>query len=264
MSIADSENFQSTSSMSSSEISRVSVRVPPFWRQNPRLWFRQLESQFVTSAITSDSTKFHTLVGSIESNILNHVSHIVEEPPAEGKYEALKTALLNEFVESEERRLRQLLENVNIGDNKPSGLLREMRDLACGKVSDELLKTLWIQRLPNTTKAILSVSDDKIDKLAMMADKIHDQSDASGMINAVSTKSDDRLSVLERQMQEIVCKIDALSTGNQRQARGSSRNRSRNRSRSQSSTSVCWYHHKFGCKATKCRSPCSFKPSENN
>ncbi|XP_075148041.1 uncharacterized protein LOC142222011 [Haematobia irritans] len=114
------------------EISRVAVKVPRFWRQNPRLWFRQLESQFITSGITADETKFHTLVGSIESNILNHVSHIVENPPEENKYRTLKDALLNEFVESEEKRLRPLLENVSIGDNKPSVLLKEMRELSCG------------------------------------------------------------------------------------------------------------------------------------
>lgn len=248
----------------SSEISRVSVRVPPFWRQNPRLWFHQLESQFVTSGITSDATKFHTLVGSIESNILNHVSHIVEEPPAENKYETLKAALLSEFVDSEEKRLRQLLENVSAGDKKPSALLREMRELASGKVSDDLLKTLWIQRLPATTKAILSVSDDKIDKLAIMADKIHDQSDAACAINAVSTNKDDRISILENKLLEIVSKIDALSTGNRHRPRSSSRNSSRNRGRSPSAQSFCWYHHKFGSRATKCRSPCSFTPSENN
>ncbi|XP_075151167.1 uncharacterized protein LOC142225277 [Haematobia irritans] len=94
------------------EISRVAVKVPPFWRQNPRLWFRQLESQFITSGIIADVFKFHTLVGSIESNILNYVSHIVENSPEENKYRALKDALLNEFVESEEKCLRQLLENI--------------------------------------------------------------------------------------------------------------------------------------------------------
>lgn len=253
---------ETTTSASSPEISRVTVRVPPFWRQNPKLWFRQLESQFITSAITSDTTKYHTLVGSIESNILNHVSQIVEEPPAVNKYETLKAALLNEFVESEEKRLRQLLDNVSACDKKPSALLREMRELAGGKVSDDLLKTLWIQRLPTTTKAILSVSDDKVDKLAIMADKIHDQSD-SVSINGVSVKSDDRIALLENKFEELIFKIDALAIGSQRRPRSSSRNSGQNRNRSPSSNSFCWYHYKFGSRATKCRLPCSFKSSEN-
>lgn len=252
-----------TQQNNSSEISRVAIRVPPFWRQNPGLWVRQLESQFITSGITSDDTKYHTLVGSIESSILNHVSHIVEQPPEENKYETLKKALLHEFMESDEKRLRQLLENVSMGDMKPSVLLREMRELSCGKVSEDLLKTLWIQRLPTTTKAILSVSEDKIDKLAIMADKIYDQSDAAGMINDTSKKEEDRLSVLERNINEIVSKIDALSTDNPRRTRRNTRSRSRNRSSSRTSASFCWYHHNFGAKATRCRSPCSFNQTGN-
>ncbi|XP_065356074.1 uncharacterized protein LOC135950462 [Calliphora vicina] len=260
--MATSEELGSASSLIPTEVSRVTVRVPPFWRQNPKLWFRQLESQFVTSGITSDTTKYHTLVGSIESNILNHVSHIVEAPPAENKYETLKCSLLNEFIESEEKRLRQLLENISVGDKKPSALLREMRALASGKVSEDLLKTLWIQRLPNTTKAILSVSNDTIDKLCLIADKIHDQSDPT--INAVSVNNDERISNLENTIQEIFSNIDALSIDNHRRNRSSSRNLSRNRTRSPSEKSFCWYHHKFRYRATKCRSPCSYKLSENN
>uniref|UniRef100_A0A1I8PRS2 DUF7041 domain-containing protein n=1 Tax=Stomoxys calcitrans TaxID=35570 RepID=A0A1I8PRS2_STOCA len=53
------------------EVSRVSVKIPPFWCNNPALWFKQVESQFITSEITSDSTKFHTIVGSIDASVLS-------------------------------------------------------------------------------------------------------------------------------------------------------------------------------------------------
>lgn len=32
-------------------ISRLSVKSPPFWKQNPQLWFCQIEGQFATSGI---------------------------------------------------------------------------------------------------------------------------------------------------------------------------------------------------------------------
>lgn len=262
--MSTSDEFGSASSLAPPEVSRVTVRVPPFWRQNPKLWFSQLESQFVTSAITSDTTKYHTLVGSIESSILNHVSHIVENPPAGNKYEALKTALLNEFLESEEKRLRQLLENVTVGDTKPSTLLREMRSLASGKVTEDLLKTLWMQRLPNTTKAILSVSSDTLEKLSLIADKIHDQYDTTTVIEAVSTGNDNRILAIENKIAEVISKIDALTTNKHRRARSTSRRLSHNNSRSSSVKNLCWYHRKFGPHATKCRLPCSFRKSENN
>uniref|UniRef100_A0A1I8PZX3 Uncharacterized protein n=1 Tax=Stomoxys calcitrans TaxID=35570 RepID=A0A1I8PZX3_STOCA len=57
---------------------------------------------------------------------------------------------------SEEKRLKRLLRETELGDKKPSTILREMICLASGEVSDEFLKSLWMQRLPKQTQAILS------------------------------------------------------------------------------------------------------------
>jgi len=48
-----------------------------------------------------------------------------------------------------------------------------MRDLAEGKMSDDPLKSLWIQRLPTSMQTILVTYGDELDKLAVMVDKIH-------------------------------------------------------------------------------------------
>jgi hypothetical protein len=37
---------------SSSEVSRVAVRLPPFWPERPAVWFAQAEAQFTTYAST--------------------------------------------------------------------------------------------------------------------------------------------------------------------------------------------------------------------
>lgn len=257
--MSENEDFASTNTSPVREIASVRVRVPPFWRINPKLWFSQLESQFINAGITKDSTKYHTLVGSVESDVLNVVSHVIESPPQTEMYETLKKALLTEFLESEEKRLQKLLENVSIGDRKPSVILREMRQLSSGKVSDEVLKSLWFQRLPSTVKTILAVSTDNLDKLAEMADKINDQINNSN-VNAISRPqqevSSSRLDQIENQMLNLLDRIEAIHINN----RG--RSRSQSRARGSSKTSMCWYHSKFGQKATRCRSPCSFK-SEN-
>ncbi|XP_037811664.1 uncharacterized protein LOC119603629 [Lucilia sericata] len=231
--MSTSEDFGSASSLIPSEVSRVTM-------QNTTHWLDQSRATSSTMLI------------------------ILWKRPAENKYEALKCSILDEFIESEEKRLRQLLENVSVGDKKQSTLLREMRTLASAKVSEELLMTLWIQRLPSTTKAILSVSNDTIDKLCLIADKIHDQNDSAISISAVSADNDERISNLENTIQEIFSKLDALSIGNRRRNRSSSRNLPRNRTRSPSEKTFCCYHHRFGSRATKCRPPCSLKSSENN
>lgn len=49
-----------------------------------------------------------------------------------------------------------------------------MRELSCGKVGDELLHTLWLQRLPQQLQTILSASNDVLSQLVILADKIFD------------------------------------------------------------------------------------------
>uniref|UniRef100_A0A1A9VTU2 DUF7041 domain-containing protein n=1 Tax=Glossina austeni TaxID=7395 RepID=A0A1A9VTU2_GLOAU len=98
---------------------------------NPCLRFNQLEGQSFTAAITLDTTKYRTLVGSVES-----VSHIIETPPNQNLlYKALKNALLSEFQDSQEK----LLDNFHHGDEKFSSFLREIREVSSGKCSAEIL-----------------------------------------------------------------------------------------------------------------------------
>lgn len=34
--------------------------MPPFWPEEPALWFAQIKSQFAITEITADTTKFFT------------------------------------------------------------------------------------------------------------------------------------------------------------------------------------------------------------
>ncbi|XP_050546076.1 uncharacterized protein LOC126908208 [Daktulosphaira vitifoliae] len=111
-------------------------KIPTFWRTNPELWFKQIESVFYTTRITADASKFHHVVSSMESEILAQVSDIILNPPETKMYEALKTRLIERFSESEQCRLKKLLTEVELGDRKPSHFLSEMRQLANGKVTD--------------------------------------------------------------------------------------------------------------------------------
>ncbi|KAH9635220.1 hypothetical protein HF086_013247 [Spodoptera exigua] len=61
-------------------------------------------------------------------------------------------------------------------DQRPSQLLRHMRDLARDKMPDETLRMLWMSHLPSSTRAVLAVSEEsKVDTLAVMADKMQEQ-----------------------------------------------------------------------------------------
>ncbi|GBM40949.1 hypothetical protein AVEN_156341-1 [Araneus ventricosus] len=130
----------------------------------------RIESQFTIAGITKDETKYHHVVAAIETDVIAQVSDIILNPPEELKYEALKERLIEQFADSETHRLKLLLQELQLGDNRPTQLLCKMRDLS-SKVPEDLLKNLWLQRLPTAVQQILAVSTGDVDALAKMADK---------------------------------------------------------------------------------------------
>lgn len=61
----DASGDQSPAQIDAPESSKVSVKVCPFWKDKPMLWFCQLESQFILNGISSDTTKYYSLIGNL-------------------------------------------------------------------------------------------------------------------------------------------------------------------------------------------------------
>ncbi|XP_067132435.1 uncharacterized protein [Centruroides vittatus] len=255
------------------EVSRVALKLPQFWDKEADLWFINIEAQFKLADISHDTTKYYAVVSALNSEVLSYVSDIVKNPPKENLYQTLKDRLIAEFSDSEQKRVKDLLSNAVLGDDKPSHLLRKMRQLANNKVGEEFLRTLWIQRLPKETQAILSVSDGDLDKLAQMADKILELTPLQIAETNLATNENcthAAIKELQTQVAELTEQINRLSRPSDRQSRNYRhlRNRSRNRRRSQTPVrphvkDLCWYHAKFGDQANKCKAPCKFRDQEN-
>nr|XP_042894939.1 uncharacterized protein LOC122268758 [Parasteatoda tepidariorum] len=247
------------------ELSPVAVKVPQFWKENPAIWFSRVESQFITAGITQDSTKYHTIVASIETDILSQVSDIITSPPVRNMYDSLKQRLIEIFSISEERRLKKLLQDIALGDRRPSALLRQMKDLAGDRVGDALLKSLWLQRLPTQMQAILSTSSDPLNKLATMENKIADVTFSNEIFPASSgTKqkvpNDGEYSNIIESLQAQVCELNKkLDKVLRFRGRSSDKNMNKHRNRSTSKNRLCWYHFRFRERVNKCIQPCSFK-----
>ncbi|KAF8785338.1 hypothetical protein HNY73_010891 [Argiope bruennichi] len=61
---------------------------------------------------------------------------------------------------------------MQFGDRKSSRLLVEMRNKAGNKISEEVLKSLFLQRLPTHVQQILAIAKYKLERLVEMADGI--------------------------------------------------------------------------------------------
>ncbi|GFT71129.1 uncharacterized protein TNCV_3001471 [Trichonephila clavipes] len=90
----------------------------------------------------------------------------------------------------------RLLRRLELRDQRPSQLLTRMLSLASDNVGEPLLKSLWLERLPNGTQTILAALDENVDQLATVANKINDLTFSQG-INSVAGTSEKETAQLE-------------------------------------------------------------------
>ncbi|XP_050338295.1 uncharacterized protein LOC126764687 [Bactrocera neohumeralis] len=261
------------------------IRLPQFLPSDPDLWFTQIDGLLHINRITSDVSKYYTVITVLDAETLRQVSDVARNPPDMDKYDKLKKELIARFSESKEKQLMKLLTGIELFNKKPSQLLREMRDLAGNNVSKEALSTLWLQRMPNNVRCILSACKcTDLENLAEVADRIVDNSpsyivasttipqDNEANCSALNISKQNtfeaRLLALETSFNQIIQKLSEISvnmaaTMNQRRSSSAERGGERSRSRLRENAKVCYYDIRFGATSRKCQAPCEFnKPTE--
>lgn len=235
------------------EVSRIGIKPPTFCQDQPDLYFIQMESQFAVAGITVDQTKYHHVISSLEAKYLLHIGDIIRNPPVNGKYEAVKKALIDEFTDSDQKKVRKLIKEIELGDLKPSQLLKRMKDLANGKIDDDVLKQLWIERLPESIRSVITIVDGDTTKMALQADKMIEVQQFSN-VSAVQSSNP-----LQAEIESLRKEIAALKARNSEPQKEQQHTRNRSRSKSKVRFPFCRYHYRFGDKAKKCVEPCQYK-----
>lgn len=242
-------------------VCRVAVKLPPFWPTQPDIWFHQVEARFNLAGVTQDQTKFNYIVSELDQRYAAEVVDIIRNPPEKNKYEFLKAQLINRIATSREQQIRQLLQQEEMGDRRPSQYLRHLRNLAGNDVSTKLLRTIWVSHLPQQIQTIIVTTDESssLDTIAELADKVFAVV-PHHCVNSVQPQPD--LQAKIESLTKQVASLVAMNRDNYHK-----RNRSASASRRQVNTAdsgLCWYHKKFGKKAVKCQHPCTWKDSENS
>jgi len=168
-------SYQNSTVILDDSVSRVAVRIPPFWSEEPELWFAQLEGQLAICGVTEEEAKYAHVLSKIDPKQAREIKDIITHPLATDKYKAIKRALIQRLTDSQDQRIRQLLEHEELGDRKPSQFLRHLSILAGATVPNELIRTLWLGRLPSQMQVILTTrAEDKLKDVAEQADRIHE------------------------------------------------------------------------------------------
>ena len=262
----DNGNSEDTTIMDA-EANKVSIKIPPFWCEKPDIWFFQVEAQFQINKITTEETKFNYLVSQLEPKYVENIWDIIKDTKP-NKYALAKERLLNIFKESENKRIQRIVTGLDLGDYKPSQLLQKMQSLGADDFSEKVLKSLWLDKMPEFIRNILLVSEESLDKLATMADKIHEmKSEKEVYTMTPNVNYNDailaRIDALER-------KIDSMQINERSRSKFKSHQRNASRSRSKKrfdpKGKYCFYHFQYGdrCRPEKCYSPCAWREKSGN
>lgn len=245
----------------------VSARIPEFWQDAPKLWFIQTEAVLQPQHM-SDEAKYQVIIAKLGKDVITQVTDILVNPPTAGKYENLKTRLLEIYEESEGRQIQKLIGEMELGDQKPSQLLRRMKDLARGRVTDDALTILWQNHLPTPVRGVLAVADSKdLNTLASIADKVLETTKPIHNIARVDHPVSE-VSELVAEIKNLSERLRNMEAGRSRpryrnfnrfENRSVSRGRSVGRRRSPGDpTWLCSYHFRYKHRAEKCIEPCNW------
>ncbi|XP_006792412.2 leukotriene B4 receptor 1-like [Neolamprologus brichardi] len=83
-------------------------------------WFVHVEAQFTLPVISTDDTKYHHVVASLNPLATCRAITLLRDPPAQGKYAALKELLLQRYALSDAERAEKLLSLSGLGVGRRS------------------------------------------------------------------------------------------------------------------------------------------------
>ena len=105
--------------LSTTKIQAVSVKLPEFWTDDPEIWFLRAEAQFRSKSIIIDQTKFDYIITALDNRAAAEVKAVLLNPPEQGKYNALKTALPTRLVNLNYKKTPSLLIFQGLGTRSP-------------------------------------------------------------------------------------------------------------------------------------------------
>ena len=275
------ENPASTAQHSSHPSSVQAVRdvlqLPPFYEEDPALWFLQAEAQLAAKNVTTEAVKYGLVVSLLPCHIATEV-HDLLLAPGVTPYTELKTAIITRVGPSVSQNFRSLLSQEELGDRTPSELLRRMKRLLGSPPSTNelgLLRELFLSRLPSKIRMVLcGFMDSDLETLAERADRMMESAvdllQPATCINAVRNSSDE-VRKLTAMIADLQRQMSCVRTDTRQPCARSPRPRV---PKSLSATSrpgsprppargvYCFYHEKYGRRAYRCSSPCSFNNNQ--
>jgi hypothetical protein len=250
------------------------VKLPDFWVKDPVLWFRQCESAFRRSSISSSGVKFDHVVMKLPHDVSLSCRSLLLSIKFEDKdaYERLRDHLCRCFGQTKWQLAFSLLDAPQLGDRRPTQLLQDLRALLPAEEPEgTLFQAIFLKRLPTAIcDHILAADVDNIDAMAALADRLHDRPAVSANIATLTPEQE--VCALGQRQSSGRSPDRSRSTanrsrgggfadrGNNRGGRNGRRGQTRQQTpaRQPSSSGWCFIHEKYGAAAVSCRPGCTY------
>ena len=253
-------------------VNPVSAKIIDFWTSDPETWLVLAEAQFHIARITSEETKYNTLLTKLPQEFLSQVKSLITKPYRAGHYDELKKKILEKYKPTQAKLIEQVLDKEEMGDRKPSEFLRHLSSLADSvSIPESIVRDRWLRRLPSFVRAIISVAEKdengqlkSLEYLATIADEVYQKS----LDFNVSLKTEsNRIETSRVESSSNNRRFDGQRRGNHQRQRSKSRGpRSPSPWRRQPKWNhlgpYCYNHWKFGKDARSCnKEGCKWSPN---
>ncbi|XP_037501159.1 uncharacterized protein LOC119375032 [Rhipicephalus sanguineus] len=161
-----------------------------------------------------ETTRYYHIATVLPPDVASEISHVFSNPSGTTPYQYLKTKVLERFMPSERARLQQPLAEGDVGDGRPSKVLRRMRQLLGQRdvsINSALLRELFFQSLSQPFRLVLVAAGDvNLDRLAELADQAHEATFSS--VTAVLPPEDIAISRPEARIDELAASVAAIQS----------------------------------------------------
>ena len=137
-------------------------QLPPF-NTDIAGWFQHIEAAFAASTDLTDDQKYYAVIVSIPTHVATRIAPTLAALPSEGRYQALKQALLQALGPTRESHLHAL-EGARYEGGRPSLLLQRLQALntaAESPYSEDMVRFRWLALLPASLRVLLTTSAPK-------------------------------------------------------------------------------------------------------
>lgn len=241
------------------------MRIPPFWTEEPELWFAQIEGQFALGSIIGDEAKFAHILSRIEPKQAREIKDVIIHPPKHNKYKMIKKTDIEAY------RLTRTANPTIIGTRR----IRRPKAIAIPPPLKHAARHKRSQRIIANT-VVRTTATAHADHFGNKKRRQIGRRSRTGGPYPRSQQQDTRdgnkgtkhrrgsnngrqVTALTMQMEKMAKNMQRERRRNRTRSHLQRRPRPKSRNRTPVQERVYFYHRIFGTEVRKCTKPCTYK-----